>query len=384
MYIPRSIEPKIKEWLFKGKIIVLYGARQTGKSTIVKRVLADYPSVGTYLNGDETGTKRLFAGAGDASTLGAIVGDHKIVVIDEAQRIENIGLKLKILIDAFPDRQIIATGSSSFDLANKIAEPLTGRTVQFTLYPLSLVELSRVWDEAQLRVGLENLLIYGSYPAVITASSLEEKTVLLKQLASDYLYKDVLSFDRVKKSEVLQKLTEAIALQTGNEVSYNELSTMLQIGKQTVVSYLDILEQGFIVHRLTSFSRNARQEINRSRKMYVLDTGIRNVLINNFNPLSLRTDGGALWENYAVSEFKKQQYWAANTAPLYFWRTYSQEEIDLVKDEGGRLYAYEIKWKKPRLRPPKNWLAAYPGSEWQSITKDNFLDVFVSRLSRQT
>ncbi len=379
MYIPRSIEPKIKEWLFKGKIIVIYGARQTGKSTVVKRVLADVSSDVKFLNGDETGTKRLFAGAGDASTLGRIVGNHKIVVIDEAQRIENIGLKLKILIDAFPNRQIIATGSSSFDLANKIAEPLTGRTVQFTLYPLSLVELSRVWDETELHVQLPNLLIYGSYPAVVIASSLEEKTVLLKQLASDYLYKDVLSFDRVKKSEVLQKLAEAIALQTGNEVSYNELSNMLQIGKQTVVSYLDILEQGFIVYRLTSFARNLRQEINRSRKVYLLDTGIRNVLINNLNPLSLRTDVGALWENYVASEFKKQQFWAARTAPLYFWRTYAREEVDLVKDEGGTLYAYEIKWKKRKLRPPKNWLAAYPTSEWQSITKDNFLEVFVKK-----
>lgn len=377
MYIPRTIEPNIRHWLFKGKIIVIYGARQTGKSTVVRRVLSHVSADTKYLNGDEAGTKRLFASAEDASTLGAIVGNHNIVVIDEAQRIENIGLKLKILIDSFPDRQIIATGSSSFDLANKIAEPLTGRTVQFTLYPLSLVELSGIWDTNELRVQLEHVLIYGSYPAVVTASSLEEKTVLLKQLASDYLYKDVLRFDRVKKSEVLQRLTEAVALQTGNEVSYNELSTMLQIGKQTVIHYLDILEQGFILYRLTSYSRNLRQEINRSRKLYLMDNGIRNALINNLNPLSLRTDTGALWESFIVSEFKKQQYWAANTAPLYFWRTYSQEEIDLVKDEGGTLFAYEIKWQKPRQRPPKNWLTAYPTSRWRSITKDNFMDVLL-------
>ena len=184
---------------------------------------------------------------------------------------------------------------------------------------------------------LPNLLIYGSYPAVVTASSLEEKTVLLKQLATDYLYKDVLSFDRVKKSEVLKKLTEAVALQTGNELSYNELSNMLQIGKQTAINYLDILEQGFILFRLTSYSRNLRQEINRSRKLYALDNGIRNVLMNNLNPLSLRTDVGVLWESFIVSEFKKQQFWMANTAPLYFWRTYSQEEVDVVKDVGGTL-----------------------------------------------
>ncbi|MBI5614392.1 ATP-binding protein [Candidatus Gottesmanbacteria bacterium] len=380
MYIPRSIEPKIREWLFKGKIIVIYGARQTGKSTIVRRVLTDFSSESTYLNGDESGTKRLFAEAEDASTLGHIVGNHKIVVIDEAQRIENIGLKLKILVDTYPDRQIIATGSSSFDLANKIAEPLTGRTVQFTLYPLSLEELTQTWGQTELLVQLPNLLIYGLYPAVVTASSLEEKTVLLKQLASDYLYRDVLSFDRVKKSEVLKKLTEAVALQTGNEVSYNELSTILQIGKQTAIHYLDILEQGFILFRLTSFSRNLRQEINRSRKLYALDNGVRNVLLNNLNPLSLRTDVGALWESFIVSEFKKQQFWEATTAPLYFWRTYSQEEVDVVKDIGGMLFAYEIKWKKPKLRPPKNWIISYPTSKWRSITRDNFLDVFVTKI----
>lgn len=377
MYIPRTIEPKIKEWLFQGKIIILYGARQTGKSTIVKRIIAEYAKNHTYFNGDETETRRKFSQAGDVSTLGTLIGKNKLIVIDEAQKIEDIGLKLKILIDAYPNQQIIATGSSSFDLANKIAEPLTGRTIQFTLYPLSLLELSQIWEPGEIDLQMENLLLYGSYPSVVTAPSLEAKTLLLKQLVSDYLYKDVLSFDRVKKSEMLRKLTEAIALQTGNEASYNELSSLLHIGKETVVTYLDILEQGFIVFRLTSYSRNLRQEINRSRKIYPMDTGVRNVLINNLNPLSLRTDVGALWENFVVSEFKKQQYWAANTAPLYFWRTYSQEEVDLVKDEGGKLYAYEIKWQKAKLRPPKNWITAYPDSEWRSITKDNFLNVLL-------
>lgn len=377
MYIPRTIEPKIKEWLFKGKIIIIYGARQTGKSTIVKRILAEYAKDHTYFNGDETATRRQFGQAGDVSTLSTLIGKNKLIVIDEAQKIEDIGLKLKILIDANPDQQIIATGSSSFDLANKITEPLTGRTVQFTLYPLSLLELSQIWEPREIDLQMENLLLYGSYPSVVTAPSLEVKTLILKQLVSDYLYKDVLSFDRVKKSEVLRKFTEAIALQIGNEVSYNELANLLHIGKQTVATYLNILEQGFILFRLTSFSRNLRQEIDRSRKIYPMDTGIRNALINNLNPLTLRTDVGALWENFIVSEFKKQQYWAANTSPLYFWRTYQQEEIDLVKDEGGRLYAYEIKWQKAKLRPPKNWLAAYPSSQWRSITKDNFLNVLL-------
>lgn len=377
MYIPRTIEPKIKEWLFKGKIIIIYGARQTGKSTVVKKILEDYVGENKFLNADETATKKLFDQAEDSSVLAKIIGRKKIVVIDEAQKIENIGLKLKILADNFPDQQIIATGSSSFDLANKIAEPLTGRTVQFWLYPLSIKELTGIWDKMEIDAQLENLLVYGTYPAVVSAPSLEEKTVILKQLVSDYLYKDILSFDRVRKSETIKRFTEAVSLQTGSEVSYNELANLLQIGKQTAMSYLDILEQGFILFRLTSYARNLRQEINRSRKIYFFDTGVRNVLINNLNPLSLRNDVGNLWENFIVSEYKKSQYWIATTMPLYFWRTYQQQEIDLVMEKGGKLSACEIKWKKKPSRPPKTWLEAYPNSTWESITKDNYLDKFI-------
>lgn len=383
MYIPRSIEPKINNWLFKKKIIIIYGARQTGKSTLVKRIMANYQSESKYFNGDEQATKKLFENAADLSTLKNIIGRSKLVIIDEAQKIENIGLKLKILVDNFPKQQIIATGSSSFDLASKISEPLTGRTVQFMLYPLSIAELAGIWDPLELKLQLENLMIYGFYPAIVTAPSLEEKTILLKQLVSDYLYKDILSFDRVRKSEIIKKFTEAVSLQTGNEVSYNELANLLQINKQTVMSYLDILEQGFILFRLTSFSRNLRSEIDKSRKIYLFDTGVRNVLINNLNPLSLRTDTGALWENFVVSEFKKRQFWQANTNPLYFWRTYQQQEIDLLEDKAGKLSAYEIRWQKTKRKPPKVWEENYPESTWQSITKDNFLEIFTGKSTKR-
>lgn len=377
MYIPRTVETPIKEWLFKSKIIIIYGARQTGKSTLVKKILESYRGESKLLNADEAATKRLFEHAQDSSVLARIIGGQKITVIDEAQKIENIGLKLKILVDNYPDKQIIATGSSSFDLANKIAEPLTGRSVQFWLNPLSLRELAGVFDKTEIDAQLENLLVYGTYPAVISASSLEEKTVILKQLVSDYLYKDILSFDRVRKSEVIKRFTEAVSLQTGSEISYNELAGLLSIGKQTAMSYLDILEQGFVLFRLTSYSRNLRQEINRSRKIYFYDTGVRNVLINNLNPLSLRNDTGSLWENFVVSEYKKDQYWMTTTNPLYFWRTYQQQEIDLVTDQGGKLSAVEIKWKKKPGRPPKNWMEAYPDSSWDSITRDNYLDKLI-------
>lgn len=374
MYISRSVEPEIKKWLFKGKILIIYGARQTGKSTLVKKILESYSGQSRYLNGDEKGTKRLFEAAEDAVTLKEIVGNEKIIVIDEAQRIENIGLKLKILVDNYPKIQIIATGSSSFDLANKVSEPLTGRNIQFWLYPLSVRELSNIWSPLDIKTRLESLLIYGMYPAVINASTLEEKDLVLKQLVNDYLYKDILSLSKIRKRDVLRKFTEAVSLQTGNEVSYNELANLLEISKETAMSYLDILEQGFTLFRLTSFSRNLRQEINRSRKIYFTDTGVRNALMNNVNPLSIRNDIGALWESFVVSEFKKQQYWLANTNPLYFWRTYQQEEVDLVKDRGGKLYAYEIKWQKPKKRPPKAWRVNYPDAAFQSISRDNFLD----------
>ncbi|MBI3559461.1 ATP-binding protein [Candidatus Gottesmanbacteria bacterium] len=375
MYISRTIEPEIKKWLFRGKVVVIYGARQTGKSTLVKKILQEYPHESKYLNGDEKDTQKLFENAGDAVTLKEIVGNEKIVVIDEAQQIEDIGLKLKILVDNFPETQIIATGSSSFDLANRLSEPLTGRNVQFTLYPLSIRELAQIWDKIEIKLRLESLLIYGTYPAVINASSLEEKDLILKQIVKDYLYKDVLSLSKIRKREALKNFTEAISLQTGKEVSYNELANLLQISKETVMSYLDIMEQGFTLFRLTSFSRNLRKEINKSRKIYFYDLGIRNALVNNLNPLSLRNDLGELWESFIVSEIKKSQYWAANTDPLYFWRTYEQQEIDLVKNEGGKLSAYEIKWKKIKNHPPKAWADAYKNSSWTSITKDNFLEI---------
>lgn len=372
-YIPRSVEPAIEKYLFKGRTIVIYGARQTGKTTLVKKILERHPLKTKYISCDNPDQRMELEHAETSSNLKQVIGDHQIIVIDEAQRVSDIGIKLKLLVDNFPDQQIIATGSSSFDLANKIIETLTGRTFEFHLTPFSLTELSAIWDKTEINRQLENLLIFGSYPAVINAPSLEEKAILVRHLADQYLYKDLLAFNRVRKTEFIKKFLEAVAIQTGSEVSYNELANLLTVSKQTAMSYLDILEQGFILFRLTSFSRNLRQEINRSRKIYFFDNGIRNALINNLNPLNLRADKGALWESFIVSEFKKQQFWAANTAPLYFWRTYDQAEIDLIKDEGGTLSAYEIKWQKPKTRPPKNFAKSYPDSTFQTITSENFL-----------
>lgn len=374
MYIARSIEPIITKHLFKGKIIVIYGARQTGKTTVVKKILENSPADAKYYNCDESDIRASFENAQTSTNLKQIIGNTRLIVIDEAQRVSDIGLKLKLLADNFPDQQILATGSSSFDLANKIAEPLTGRTYEFQLFPFSLKELSSVWDKTEMTRQLENLLIYGSYPGVVSASSLEEKAVQLKQLTNQYLFKDILTFGRIRKTDFLEKFCAALALQTGNEVSTNELSSLLTVSKDTITSFLDILEQSFILFRLGSFSRNLRKELAKSKKVFFLDTGIRNILINNLNPLDLRLDKGALWENFVISEIKKRQFWAVSKFPLYFWRTYDRQEIDLIEDKNGKLIATEIKWQKSRKNPPKIWKSTYPNSSFSTITRESFLN----------
>lgn len=374
-YIPRSIEKEIEKWLFKGKVMIIYGARQTGKSTLVKRIIDKHPNDSKYFNGDETDTKDIFERFGDHTTLKEIIGDHRLIVIDEAQKINDIGLKLKILVDYFPQQQIIVTGSSSFELANRAAEPLTGRNMSFWLYPFSLKELSQIWDKQEIKRKLESLLIYGMYPAVVKASSLEQKEALIKQIVSDYLYKDVLALARVHKSELLRKLTEALSWQVGNEVSYSELARLLETTKETVMAYLDILEQGLIFYRLYSYRKNLRQELNRSQKVFFYDSGVRNALINSFSGILLRNDRGAIWENFVMGEIKKRQFDILNIHPLRFWRTYDQQEIDLVESYDGKIFATEIKWQKIRRNPPKAWTDAYKNSSWTSITKDNFLEI---------
>lgn len=378
-YIPRSIEEDIKKWLFKGKIIIIYGARQTGKSTLVKRILDQFPNESKYFNGDEIDTKDLFEKYGDHATLKDVVGNYRLVVIDEAQKIKDIGLKLKILVDNFPEQQIIVTGSSSFELANRAAESLTGRNISLYLYPLSLKELSRIWDRRELNLRLESLLIYGTYPAVIKAPSFEEKEAVIRQIVSDYLYKDILALANIRKSELLRKLTEALSWQVSDEVSYSELARLLETTKETMMSYLEILEQGLVLYRLTTYGRNLRQELNRSQKVYFHDNGIRNVLINSFNGILLRSDRGAVWENFIMGEFKKRQYNILNTHPLHFWRTYDQQEIDLVEVVNGRLLATEIKWQKLKKSPPKAWTESYKDYSWNSINKDNYLDYLLEK-----
>lgn len=369
-YIPRIIEKRIKERLFKEKVIILYGARQVGKTTLAQKILAEFGANGKYLNCElasvETGLSVL-----EAEKIKSFLGDYKIIVLDEAQNIRNIGKVLKIIVDTYPKMQIIATGSSSFDLFQKISEPLTGRNFQFMLYPLSAGEIKENKDLFYLESKLENLLRFGGYPGVFGLSE-EEAKERLNEISSNYLYKDILKLEGLKKSSVIKNLLQALALQIGQEVSYQELAVKLGINRLTVQKYMDILEQVFIVFKLNSFSRNKRKEISKSIKVYFHDLGIRNSLIENYNPLEIRNDAGFLWENFCMIERKKYNEYNMNFANMYFWRTYDKKEIDLIEEREGKLFAYEFKWNDKKTKIPKSFLADYADSEFKIIDKSNF------------
>ncbi len=379
MYISRTIEARLIKDLYKNKAIVIYGPRRSGKSTTVQHILHQTTKSKLYLNCDEGDIFKLLTQADTSTQLKEIVGNNSLVVIDEAQRIKNIGLKLKLLVDNYPNIQIIATGSSSFDLSNEIFEPMTGRVWEYRLYPLSVREIFDQEGGSKTIVDrrLDPLLIYGSYPEIYSAPSLLEKENLIKQISRNYLYKDVLKFNTIKASESVQKLLEALALQIGNEVSYGELGNLLNLDYQTVRTYVNILEQAFIIFKIPPLSRNLRKEIGKSRKIYFWDNGVRNALINNFNPLSLRNDIGQLWENFVVSEIKKRELSASSTSNFFFWRTYDGQEIDLVEEKGGRFVATEIKWAKLKKNPPKAWRENYTNYDWENITKDNYIEQLV-------
>lgn len=373
MYIPRQIEPKIVENLFKGDIVIIYGARQVGKTTLVRKIIENQSNLSTkYLNCDEGDIQKIFSEADTSTSLKRIIGDAKLVVLDEAQRIRNIGLKLKLLVDNFPGQQIVATGSSSFDLSNEVKEPLTGRCREFWLYPLTSSEMFPSGDNLEFSRNLETILIYGSYPKVFESVSSEDKKIQIEKIVSSYLYKDVLKFQSLKNAEIVRKLLEALALQIGNEVSYNELSNLLRISRQTVENYVEILEKAFVIFKIIPYSRNLRKEIGKLRKIYFYDLGVRNALVDSLKPLSLRNDIEALWENFVVAEFKKRNNFITNIKNLYFWRMYDGQEVDLVEEKEGKLFGYEIKWSRVRKDAPKAWRLNYKEALWKVITKDNY------------
>jgi len=369
--VTRFIQKQIVDDLFKGKVIVVYGPRQTGKTTLVKQIAdqRDEPSV--YFNCDEPDIQLHFSNK-TSTQLKEYIGDARIVIFDEAQQVKNAGMMLKLLIDTYPDRQFIATGSSSFSLSDQIGEPLTGRNVEYRLFPLAEIELLAASDTLHLDRTLETRLVYGTYPEIYTTQHIEEKKRLLNTLKNNYLLTDILAIDGIKGSETLYKLLQALALQTGQEVSYPEIAQLAGIDKNTVRRYIGILEKSFVIFRLTSFSRNLRKEIAKREKVYFYDTGIRNALINNFNPLSMRNDTGHIWENYITSERMKRNTYMRHYANMYFWRTYDQQEIDLVEEYGGKLHGYEIKWQKKQVKKPTVFMKTYPGSTVSLINSSSY------------
>lgn len=369
MTIKRSIQDTIEKGLFKGKIVIIYGARQVGKTTMVKEIQKKYPGDSSYFNCDEPDIRDALTNK-TSTEIKDFIGKKRLVIIDEAQRVENIGLTLKLIADNFKDIQIIATGSSSFDLSNKIAEPLTGRKIEYYLYPFSLEELRDMYSDLEIDRLLERRMIYGMYPEITRSGEDSERK--LKSLALSYAYKDLLQYQYIKNPEMLEKLLKALALQIGCEVSYNELAGMMGVSKQTVENYVQLLEKAFIIFRLGPFSKNLRNELKKLRKIYFYDTGIRNALINNFNAFDLRTDVGNLWENFMISERVKYNNNRSIDVNTYFWRTTQKQEIDYVEEKGNVLSAFEFKWKKGSFKKPKSFLDAYAGSAIEVVNRGSY------------
>ncbi|MFA5886355.1 MAG: ATP-binding protein [Patescibacteria group bacterium] len=374
MIIVRRIQKDLEKALFKGKIVVLYGARQVGKTTLVKKIIEKYGNDSLYLNCDEIDIREALTDK-TSTELKSFIGSRRLVVIDEAQRVKNIGLTLKLISDNFPKIQMIATGSSSFELSGKIAEPLTGRKIEFFLYPFAVEELAQLYSPLEINRLLEERLVFGMYPGVVFAGPDREKRV--RELATSYSYKDVLAYQDIRNPELLEKLLQALALQIGSEVSYAELAQLLGVNKVTVENYIRILEQAYIICRVGPFSRNIRNELKKKRKIYFYDLGLRNALINNLNPVSLRQDVGSLWENFMVIERVKRNNNLGIFANIYFWRTTSGKEIDYLEDSGGVLSGYEFKWQKNNFSVPKEFLNAYSGSTVKLINRNNYLEFLV-------
>jgi uncharacterized protein len=371
--IKRSIQSQIELKLNKGKIIIIYGPRRSGKTTLSKELIKKYG--GSYFNCEEPYIQSKFNEDASSEDLWSSLGKAKLIVLDEAQSIINIGRKLKLLIDNFPNIQIIATGSSSFDLSNKIIEPLTGRKYEFILYPVSIIELidSGLYN---FDIGnLETFLRFGMYPSVIDKPYYESQEELI-EITSSYLFKDILQYQNIKNPDILRKLLQALALQIGNEVSYNELANLVGIDKNTVITYLDILEKSFIIFRLNPISRNLRKELSKNRKIYFFDLGIRNALLNQFGEINLRNDVGGLWENFCILERKKYLDNNKLYKNLYFWRTYDQKEIDLVEEKDGKFDIFEFKYSHNKINFAKDWLENYETDNKYVISKNNFSQLF--------
>ena len=372
MWYKRFYQDVMESWLVPGKVFVLYGPRRVGKTSLIQRFLSSYS--GSYFigSGEDLTLADLFQSR-DVRRLNSAFSEYSLVIIDEGQYIPNIGQGLKMLIDNRPDLRIIASGSSSFELANKLGEPLTGRQKVGILYPLSVLELASTFGGMEIIQRLEEFMRFGTYPEILSLESDQDRIEYLITLRDSYLLKDLLILDNIKGASILFNLLKLVAFQVGKEVSLSELSRSLGIAKQTVERYLDLLEKVFILRKVSGFSRNLRKEVAKTCRYYFWDNGIRNAVINNFSSLDSRSDTGMLWENFLFSERMKRNSYKRHFANYYFWRTYDRQEIDFVEEYDGGLWGYEFKWSERPAKPPGAWSRTYPESHFETIHRGNFL-----------
>jgi predicted AAA+ superfamily ATPase len=372
MKIKRYLLSQLKEAITPGKVVVLYGPRQVGKTTLVTELLAVTERKAHLITADELRYREALASQ-DRQTLGDLLADNELLIIDEAQRVENIGLNLKILVDQYPEAAFIATGSASFELANKVSEPLAGRTLTYYMYPVSYGEIQQTFGPFEAKEQMDRWLIWGGYPEIVGEESTQRRTQLLGELVGSYLYRDLLELEGLRKPEKIVDLLRLLAFQIGQEVSVSELATNLAINRATVDRYLDLLEKVFVIFRVGGFSRNLRKEVTKNARYYFFDNGVRNALIQNFNPLHLRNDGGQLWENYLVMERRKVNAALMRAANSYFWRTYDLKEIDYIEERGGKLFGYEFKRQgEMRKATRREFSQTYPSAELVTVTLENY------------
>jgi predicted AAA+ superfamily ATPase len=372
MIIPRILLPQIETAITPGKVLIVYGPRQVGKTTLITELVGRTTLKFKSINADELAYREVLSSQ-DSRSLGELLGDSELLVIDEAQRILNIGLNLKILVDHFPHAAIVATSSASFDLASKVSEPLTGRTLTFNLYPVSYSEIRETYGAFEAHRQLDRWLVWGGYPAITVCEQAAMRERLLGELVGAYLYRDILELDGVRRSEKIVDLLRLLAFHIGQEVSLAELAANLALNRETIERYLDLLEKVFVIFKVRGFSRNLRKEITKNSRYYFYDNGVRNTLIQNFNPLPLRNDLGQLWENYLMIERRKANQLANRSTNTYFWRTYDQKEIDCIEERGGKLFGFEFKWKgEVKNSTVREFTEAYPDSQVGTITGENF------------
>jgi hypothetical protein len=374
MMLPRFYD-NLSSYLKPNKVLFIFGSRQAGKTTLLKKFLSENKDKFRYKldSGDDINLHAVL-GSSDFKKIIEYAKGYDLIAIDEAQRIKGIGQGLKIMVDQVPNLKAIVTGSSSFELAGQIGEPLTGRKITLALYPLSQIEMGNIYNDYELKSRLDDYLIYGAYPEVLTSEVLNDKKRILEELVGSYLLKDILELEKVKSSKLLLDLLRLLAFQIGSEVSLSELGKQLGIEGKTVARYLDLFEKSFVIINIRGFSRNLRKEITKKSKYYFLDNGIRNAIIANFNPLEIRDDIGKLWENFLVVERIKKQSYHQIYSNNYFWRTWNQKEIDWVEERDGKLFGYEFKWKSKPLKAAAAWTENYPDASLEIIDKENYLE----------